>query len=65
MDARLKPMERRVAPVRIDELVVGAILHQPAAIDGDDAVGPAHGGKAMGNNEDRPPVCAEILIRFI
>src|SRR5262249_32160443 len=36
MDARLKPMERHVASVRIDELVVGAVLHQPATIDGDD-----------------------------
>src|SRR6516162_4656425 len=54
MDARLEPMERRVAPVCIDELVVGAVLHQPSAIDGDDAVGPAHGREAMGDNEDRP-----------
>src|SRR5215468_7765844 len=28
MDARLQPMKRRVAPARIDELVVGAVLHQ-------------------------------------
>src|SRR5215469_5443215 len=56
IDARLEPMEHRVAPARIDELVVGAILHQPSAIDGDDAIGPAHGGEAMGNNEDRPPL---------
>src|SRR5262245_43472273 len=54
MDARLKSMEHRIAPICIDELVVGAVLHQPSTIDGDDAVGPAHGGKAMGNNEDRP-----------
>src|SRR5215472_12700576 len=52
MDARLEPMQRRVAPVRIDELVVSAVLHQPSAIDGDDAIGPAHGGEAMGNNKD-------------
>src|SRR5262249_4664740 len=56
MDARLEPMEHRIAALRIDELVMGAVLHQPSAIDGDDAVGPAHGGKAMGNNEDRPPL---------
>ena len=53
MDARLEPMERRVAPASIDELVVGAVLHQSSAIDGDDAVGPAHGGEAMGDNKDR------------
>src|SRR6516225_2821803 len=56
MDARLESMEHRIAPTCIDELVVGAVLHQPSAIDGDDAVGPAHGGEAMGNNEDRPPL---------
>src|SRR6516164_7372592 len=33
MDARLEPMEHRVAPARIDELVVCAVLHQPSAID--------------------------------
>src|SRR6516164_8334925 len=27
MEARLKPVERRVASARIDELVVGAVLH--------------------------------------
>src|SRR5262249_59709803 len=54
MDARLEPMEVRVATASIDELVVGAVLHQPSAIDGDDAVGQAHGGQAMGNNKDRP-----------
>src|SRR5262249_22096684 len=54
MDARLEAMERRVAPLRIDELVVGTVLRQPAAIDGDDAVSPAHRGEAIGNNEDRP-----------
>src|SRR6516165_2461747 len=27
MDTRLEPMELRVTPARIDELVVGAILH--------------------------------------
>src|SRR6516165_12356711 len=54
MDARLEPMEHRVAPARIDELVVSAVLHQPSAIDGDDAVGPAHGGEPVGYNEDCP-----------
>src|SRR6516165_1225167 len=53
MDARLEPMEHRIAPAGIDELVVSAILHQPSTIDSDDAVGPAHGGETMRNNKDR------------
>jgi hypothetical protein len=49
----LQPIEHGVAPAGIDEFVVGAVFHQAAAIDGDDAVGPAHGRKTMGDNENR------------
>src|SRR5580698_6082435 len=46
MNASLYPVEHGVAPARIDEFVVGAVFHQPAAIDRQDAVGAAHGGEA-------------------
>ena len=42
MDASLQPVEHRVAAARIDELIVSAVLNQPAAVNGDDAVGPPY-----------------------
>ena len=55
MDAALQPVERRIASARPDQLVVGAVLDQAAAIDGDDAVGKPHRGQPMGNDENSPP----------
>src|SRR5947209_12798579 len=52
MDACLQSMERRVASTGVDQLVVGTILDQAAAIDSHDAVGPAHGRQTVCDNED-------------
>ena len=52
MDIRLHPMKRCIATAFVDQLVVRSILHQPAAIDGDDAIASAHGGQAVGDDED-------------
>src|SRR5436309_720362 len=48
-------MQVRIAPVRADQLVVGAVLHDPPAIDGDDAVCTPHRGKPVGDDEDGTP----------
>src|ERR1700687_1823691 len=56
MDIRLHPMKRRIPAALVDQLVVRSILHQSAAIDGDDSIASAHGRKAMGDDEDGAPL---------
>src|SRR5579864_3728516 len=51
MDAGLDAMERGVTAARADQLVMAAVLDDAAALNGDDAVGAAHGGKAMGDDD--------------
>src|SRR5258707_51411 len=36
----------------MDQFIMGAVLDDAAALDGDDAVGPAHRGKPVGDNEN-------------
>src|ERR1700758_2353461 len=55
MDACLNAMQRRVAPAGCYQLLVRSVLDQPAAVDGDDAIGAPHGGEAMRDDEDRAP----------
>src|SRR5882724_241322 len=45
-------MEVGIAPVGTDQFVVGAVLGDAAALDGDDAVGPAYRGKPVSDNEN-------------
>src|SRR5262245_33462191 len=51
METCLQAMQRRVAAAAPDQRVVGAVLDQPAALDGDDAVGGPHGGQPMRDDE--------------
>ena len=48
MEACLQAVERGVAAAGADQLVVGAVLDDAAALDGDDAVGHAHASTAGG-----------------
>src|SRR4051812_3071911 len=47
METRLHLVKRGVAPGALDELVVRAVLDQPSAFDGDDAVGMPHRGEPV------------------
>src|SRR5262245_34914735 len=53
MDATLQAVDRGIAPARPDQIVMAAVLDQPAAFNGNDAIGGAHGRQAMRNDEDR------------
>ena len=53
MDACLQAVQRRIAAAGLDQLVVRAVLDQAAAIERDDAVGAAHGGEPVGDDEHR------------
>src|SRR5207253_2188621 len=52
IDACLKQMEVCISPVRTNQFIVGAVLDDTAALDRDDAVGPPHRGKPVGDNEN-------------
>src|SRR5579871_2146962 len=52
LNAGLHPVQAGVASARSDQLLMGAVLNQAAAFDGDDAVGATHGGKTVGDNND-------------
>jgi len=54
MHATLQTMERRVAPPGPCQVVVRAVLHQAAALDGDDAISPANWRKTVRDIEDGP-----------
>ena len=53
MEPCLEPMESCIAAAGLDQLVVGAVLDQAAAVDGDDAVGHPHRGEPMRDDEHR------------
>src|SRR5258708_11171900 len=51
MDTRLHAVEVGVMATAADQLVVAAVFDDPAVGDRDDAVGPAHGRQAMGDDD--------------
>jgi hypothetical protein len=50
-------MERCVATAGLDQRVVGAVFDEPGALERDDAIGRAHRGEPVRNNENRAPFC--------
>ena len=54
--ARLHAVQRRVAAALADQFFVRPVFHQPATIDGDDAIAAPHGRQTMGDDEDRAPL---------
>src|SRR6516165_406433 len=57
MEACLQPMQRCVAPAGLDQRVVGAVLDQAAALEGDDAVARAHGREPVRDHQNGAPLC--------
>ena len=53
---RLNPPEGRVQAARLDELVVGAGLAQPARLQHVDPIGVPDGAQPVGDHERRPPL---------
>src|SRR5215831_4237809 len=53
MDACLHAMERGVSPAGLDQLVMGSVLNQTAALNGDDPVAPTYRGQPVRNDENR------------
>src|SRR5436190_8729105 len=56
MDSTLQAIDRGVAPAGLDQFIVTAVLDQPAAFDGHDAVGRPYGRQAMRDDKDRAPL---------
>src|SRR4051795_4832308 len=54
MESGLHLVQRGVAPGPLDELVVRAVLDQPSAFDGDDAVGMAYRREPVRDDQHRP-----------
>src|SRR6516165_10899092 len=52
MDSCLQAVQRRVAAACPDQVIMGAVFSQTAAVYGDEAVAPPHGGQPMCNDED-------------
>src|SRR3954454_12645550 len=52
MDTSLYAVKRCVAAAGLDQLVVAAVLDETSTLDGHDAIGPAHGRKAVRDDED-------------
>src|SRR6516165_7244355 len=52
MEPCLYSMQRRVPAAGLDQRVVGAVLDQAAALERDDAVGRAHGRKAVRDDQN-------------
>jgi hypothetical protein len=57
MDACLQEVELRVAAVRVEQIVVAAVLDDAAGLQSDDAVGGPHRRQAVRNDEDGPVRC--------
>src|SRR5215831_3261091 len=53
MDACLQTVQRRIAAASPDQVIMGAVLRQTAAVDRDEAVASPHRGQPMRNDEDR------------
>src|SRR5262249_11740965 len=51
-DSGLQAMERGIATASLDKIVMAAILHDAARVDGDDPVGVPHGRESMSDDED-------------
>ena len=51
---KLSRIELVVPPLFLHELGVAALLHDLAVLDDHDAVGVAHGGQPVGDDEHRP-----------
>src|SRR6266700_839196 len=54
MDPRLQVMQLRITAALADQLVVRAVLDDPAALKGYDAIDAADGRKSVGNDEHGP-----------
>ena len=52
MDPRLQAVERGVAAAGSDQLVMAAVLDEPAVLDGQDVVAPPHGRQPVGSDDD-------------
>ena len=71
MDARLQTVKHGVTSAGANQLVVGPVLHDSALFDGDDAIGPAHGGKSMGDDQggaafdDLPHIVLDDLLALV
>src|SRR5215472_3415146 len=52
MDSCLQTVQRRVAATCPDQVIVGAVFSQPAAVDGDEAVAPPNSRQPMRDDED-------------
>src|SRR5262249_59609048 len=55
MEACLQPVQRRVAPGFVHELLVVAVFDDAAAFDGDDAIGVTNSRQPVGDDDDGPP----------
>src|SRR4051794_436385 len=56
MEPRLHAMQRGIASAAADQFVVVAVLDDAAALDGDNAVGLAHRGETMRDDDDGAPL---------
>src|SRR5262249_34659694 len=56
LDAGLQAMQRGVAATGLDQRLMRAVLDQAAGIEGDDAVGGAHGGEPMRDDQHGAPL---------
>src|SRR5712675_1825132 len=54
MQTCLEPVERCISAAGLDQIVMGAVLDQAAALDGDDAIGKPQRREPMGNDQHRP-----------
>ena len=53
MQPCLEPMESCISAAGLDQIVMGAVLDQAAALDGDDAIGHPQRGEPMRDDEHR------------
>src|SRR6266849_1354052 len=51
MHACLQTVQRRIAAACLEQVIVGAVLNETAAVDGDEAVAAPHGREPMGDDE--------------
>src|SRR5262249_49589430 len=51
MEASLQPMQRRIAAAGLDQRIMGAVLDQAAALQGEDPIRRPHGGEAVRNDK--------------
>src|SRR5262249_45346835 len=51
MEASLQPMQRRIAAAGLDQRIMGAVLDQAAALQGEDPIRRPHGGEPVRNDK--------------